>query len=108
MYEKDIQSIRPLYRISFGGFGEWITVDLGSSKTLSQVVLAWNSNYPKSYTIRVSADNSAWTTVFSTTSGDGGTDTINFSSVSARYVQMNSTVWSSKIEHVWLKEFEIY
>jgi len=88
---------------------EWITVDLGSTQTFSQVVLKWGtSNYATAYSIRVSPDNSAWTTVYSTSGATGGTKTISFSPASVRYVQMNSTAWVSNVEHVWLNEIEVY
>jgi mannan endo-1,4-beta-mannosidase len=93
---------------SSGLSSEWITVDLGSTKTFSQVVLKWGGNYAKTYTVRVSPDNSTWTTVFTRSIGSGGTETISFSPATARYVQMNSTAWISKIEHIWLYEFEVY
>jgi mannan endo-1,4-beta-mannosidase len=87
---------------------EWISVDLGSPQTFNQVVLKWGGNFPKSYSIRISADNTNWGAIYSTSSGDGGVDTISFSPATARYVQMHSTAWLSNIEHVWLGEFEIY
>jgi len=87
---------------------EWISVDLGSSLSVSQVVLKWNTYYAISYTIQVSTDGINWTTVFTTTSGNGATDTITFSPTSARYVKMNSTSWNNTGERCWLNEFEIY
>jgi subtilisin family serine protease len=87
---------------------EWIVVDLGSSMAIGVVSLAWDSNYATSYTIEVSGDSSTWTTVFSTTSGDGGNDAITFETVTARYVRMDSTAWSSASKRNWLREFETY
>lgn len=87
---------------------ESITVDLEGSTSVSQVVLEWEANYATSYTIEGSNDNNTWVTMFSTTTGDGGNDTVTFSPVSARYVRLNSTAWSSPSQRNWLKEFEIY
>jgi hypothetical protein len=87
---------------------EWITVDLGSSLLISQVVLRWGNSYATSYTIQVSPDNIAWTPVFTTTSGDGGIDTITFSSTPARYVKMESTASAGDPWSGWLREIEIY
>lgn len=88
---------------------EWITVDLGSSISVSQVALEWEANFATNYTIQVSNDNNTWaTTVFSTASGNGGNDSVTFSPVSARYVRMDSTSWSDSSLRNWLKEFEIY
>lgn len=87
---------------------EWIAVDLGNNVAISQVVLEWTDNYATSYAIRVSSDNNNWATVFSTTSGNGGNDTISFGSTSARYVRMETTAWNDSSLRTWLKEFEIY
>ena len=88
---------------------EWITVDLGSSFSIGNVVLEWSDNYASSYTIQVSEDNENWSTVSSETSGNGGNDTLTFTPpVTARYVRMESTAWSSVSLRNWLKEFEVY
>jgi hypothetical protein len=52
------------------------------------VILHWESAYGRSYRIEVSADNATWTTVWSTSTGDGGTDVAAFAPTSARYVRM--------------------
>src|SRR5258706_2813254 len=49
----------------------WIYVDLGASTSISRVVLRWEAAYAKAYQVQVSDDASTWTTVFSTTTGDG-------------------------------------
>jgi serine protease AprX len=87
---------------------EWIAVDLGANTTVGRVVLEWDANFATSYTIQISSDNNAWTTVFSTAGGDGGTDTISFNPASARYVRLESTGWSNSSLRVWLREFEVY
>lgn len=87
---------------------EWIVVDLGSNQSLSSVVLKWNTYWATVYDIQVSTDNVNWTTKFSTSSGDGGTDTITFTASTARYVRMYSTNWSHASERVRLNEIEIY
>jgi hypothetical protein len=87
---------------------EWITVDLGSSQTAGRVVLEWADNYATSYSIQLSVDNSSWITVYSTTNGNGGNDTISFNAASARYVKLNSTGWSNKSLRNWLSEIEVY
>src|ERR1700712_3435800 len=56
---------------------QWIQVDLGGTASISQVVLQWESAYGKGFQIQTSADGTAWTPVFSTTTGTGGTQTLN-------------------------------
>jgi hypothetical protein len=87
---------------------EWLRVDLGQSSTIGKVVLEWDANYAREYTIEVSADDANWNTVFATTSGNGSIDTITFSPVSSRYVRMVSTAWSSGSLRNWLQELEVY
>ena len=70
---------------------QWIEVDLGQTYTVSGVQLAWESAYGQAYQIQVSNDNANWTTVYSTTTGVGGVDSINLSGVSGRYVRVYGT-----------------
>ena len=69
---------------------QWIMVDLGSTYRFSQVVLVWEAAYGKAYEIQVSSNKTTWTPIYSTTTGDGGTDTIDFTAT-ARYVRMYGT-----------------
>ena len=87
---------------------DWITVDLGSSQVVSQVVLEWDAYYATRYSIDVSSNNNNWTTVFSTTSTNGGNDTIYFTQISARYVRLMTTGWSNSSLRNWLKEIQVF
>ncbi|MEV4756867.1 discoidin domain-containing protein [Micromonospora sp. NPDC049559] len=69
---------------------EWIRIDLGANTTFAHVLLAWEAAYAKSYQIQTSPDGDTWTTVYSTTSGDGGFDRVDVAG-SGRYVRMNGT-----------------
>jgi hypothetical protein len=69
---------------------QWIQVDLGGTAAISQVVLQWESAYGKGFQIQTSADGTAWTPVFSTTTGTGGTQTLNVTG-SGRYVRLQGT-----------------
>lgn len=86
---------------------EWIYVDLGSSVYVDAVKLYWETAYGKSYQIQVSNDGTNWTNVYTTTTGDGGTDDISFTPTLARYVKMNGTLRGSVYGYsLW--EFEVY
>lgn len=86
---------------------QWIYVDLGASYTVSRVKLNWEAAFGKSYKIQVSANASTWTDVYSTTTGDGGIDDLNFTATSARYVRMYGTVRNTQYGYsLW--EFEVY
>ena len=85
---------------------QWIYVDLGSSQAISRVLLAWEGAYGKSYEIQVSDDASNWTSLYSTTTGDGGTDDIPLSG-NGRYVRMLGSERGTGYGYsLW--EFEVY
>ncbi|GAB2820176.1 discoidin domain-containing protein [Actinoallomurus bryophytorum] len=85
---------------------QWLQVDLGSSATISKVVLNWEAAYASAYQIQVSANGSTWTTVYSTTTGAGGTETLNVSGT-GRYVRMNGTARHTAYGYsLW--EFQVY
>lgn len=85
---------------------EWIAVDLGQSLPIEQVVLHWEGAYGKTYKIQVSDDNQNWTDLYSTSSGDGGTDDLSVSG-SGRYVRMYGTERATEWSYS-LFEFEVF
>ncbi|HEX6232807.1 MAG TPA: ricin-type beta-trefoil lectin domain protein [Jiangellaceae bacterium] len=70
---------------------QWLRVDLGMTHRVNRVLLNWDAAYGKTYRIQVSTDGSTWRTVYSTTTGNGGTDHITFSHTAARYVRVYGT-----------------
>lgn len=82
-------------------------VDLGKSTPVNRVVIYWETAYATQYQIQTSLDGTSWTTVFSDYSASGGTKTITFTSISARYVKIycikRATVYGFSI---W--EFQIF
>ncbi|HKD98367.1 MAG TPA: discoidin domain-containing protein [Micromonosporaceae bacterium] len=70
---------------------QWIRVDLGQTYSITHVTLTWEAAFGRSYQIQTSPDGNTWTTVFSTTTGDGGTDDLAVSGT-GRYIRMNGTV----------------
>ncbi|WP_239133858.1 discoidin domain-containing protein [Rugosimonospora africana] len=85
---------------------QWIRVDLGQSTAIHHVQLVWESAYAKAYQIQTSNDGNTWTTVYSTTTGDGGVDDINLTGT-GRYVRMNGTARGTAYGYS-LYEFGIY
>jgi hypothetical protein len=65
-------------------------VDLGGSTSITRVVLRWEAAYGSAYQIQVSNDDASWTSIFTTTTGDGGVDDLTVSG-SGRYVRMYGT-----------------
>ncbi len=75
---------------------QWLEVDLGSTQSICQVVIHWETAYAKAFQIQTSNDNSTWTTIFSTTTGTGGTQTLNITG-SGRYIRMYGTVRATHV-----------
>jgi F5/8 type C domain/Fibronectin type III domain len=85
---------------------QWLLVDLGATHTISQVVLAWESAYAKAFQIQVSSDAVNWTTIYSTTTGTGGTQTLSVSGA-GRYIRMYGTVRGTGYGYsLW--EFQVF
>jgi beta-glucanase (GH16 family) len=69
---------------------QWLQVDLGQSYNISHVTLNWEAAYGRSYQIQTSPNGTTWTNIYSTTTGDGGTDDLAVTG-SGRYIRMNGT-----------------
>ncbi|MEV4758624.1 ThuA domain-containing protein [Micromonospora sp. NPDC049559] len=69
---------------------QWITVDLGATYTLNRVRLTWETAYGRAYQIQTSPDNATWTTRYSTSAGDGGTDDVAITGT-GRYLRVYGT-----------------
>ncbi|WP_405578829.1 glycoside hydrolase family 3 C-terminal domain-containing protein [Streptomyces sp. NBC_01190] len=90
------------------GFGDpqWLQVDLGSSQSISQVVLNWETAYATSFQIQTSADAATWGSVYSTTTATGGTQTLNVTGT-GRYVRLYATARATAYgDSLW--EFQVY
>lgn len=87
---------------------EWIAVDLGDPAMIERITLEWDAHHATGYALQVSEDGAAWSDVFQTATGDGGTDSVDLPATTARFVRMVSTAWSDPALRVWLKEFEVY
>jgi len=87
---------------------QWISVDLGATFDIDSVVLYWEPAYADEYRIEYSADtNAAWTTAFTTTTGDGGKDLIIAPGTNVRYVRMYGTHRATTYGYS-LFEFQVY
>lgn len=85
---------------------QWLQVALGQSVTISQVVLNWEAAYAKAFEIQTSNDGVSWNTIYSTTSGTGGVQTLSVTGT-GRYVRMYGTMRGTGYGYsLW--EFQIY
>jgi len=85
---------------------QWLQVDLGAAHTINQVVLMWETAFAKAYQIQVSPDGATWTTIYSTTTGPGGTETLNVTGT-GRFIRMNGTQRATQFGYsLW--EFQVH
>ena len=77
-----------------------------AAATISQVVLDWETAYATAFQIQTSTDGTTWTTIYSTTTGTGGTQTLNITGT-GRYVRMYGTARATRYGYsLW--EFQVY
>ncbi len=85
---------------------QWLQVDLGATHSITQVVLNWENAYATAFAIQTSNDGTTWTTIYSTTTGTGGVQTIPVTG-SGRYVRMNGTARATQYGYsLW--EFQVF
>ncbi len=85
---------------------QWLQVDLGSTQTITKVVLNWESAYAKTFTIQTSTNGTTWTNITPPTAGVAGLQTLTVSG-SGRYVRMNATARATGYgDSLW--EFQVY
>jgi hypothetical protein len=89
-----------------GSDPQWISVDLGRSVAIGRVRLNWEAAYGKAYSVQTSEDGSTWTTVYSTTTGKGGTDDLTLGG-HGRYIRMYGTKRGTGYGYS-LYEFQVY
>jgi acyl-homoserine lactone acylase PvdQ len=87
--------------------GQWLQVDLGSARTVSRVLLSWESAYASSYRVDVSTDGSTWQTVATVPTSDGARDTVSFPTTTARYVKLTALSRATSYG-ISLYEFAVY
>ncbi len=82
---------------------QWIRVDLGSSQLVCQVVLAWEAAYATAFEIQVSADDAAWTSIYSTTTAVGGTQSLSVTGTGRYlrvYAKVRATGWGYSLREL--------
>lgn len=90
-----------------GGLNQWVRVDLGQRFTISRVKLQWDAGYASSYKVQVSPDALAWTDIYTTTAGNGGTDDLVGLTGLGRYVRVLCSARKGNWTYS-LREMDIY
>lgn len=84
---------------------QWIQVDLGAPQPVDRVVIAWQNSYATAYQVQLSGNGTDWSTVYSTTAGPGGTETLNVTGTgrylriygTARHTQYGYSIWELQV-----------
>jgi len=85
---------------------QWLQVDLGSSQTITRVELDWETAAAKAFELQVSDNASTWTSIYSTTTSTGGTQSLTVNGT-GRYVRMYGTQRTTGYGYsLW--EFKVY
>ena len=88
-----------------------LTSDLGAPATVDGIALKWEASYATAYDVETALGNpddpDSWSTAYSTTTGDGGTDAITFDAPAhARYVRIDmkqraASTWEAPTLHYY-------
>ena len=85
---------------------QWLEVDLGSQQQICSVGISWEAAYATAFQIQVSNDNATWSTIYSTTSGTGGNQSLTVSATD-RYIRMYGTARATQFGYS-IFEFDVY
>ena len=89
----------------------WLQVDLGSVQSFNTVIINWENAYATQYQILyTNADpktNPTWNVAYSTSAGAGGTETLSFPTVNARYIRLNGIQRATQYGYS-VYEFQVY
>jgi hypothetical protein len=85
---------------------QWLQVDLGATRSICKVTLNWETAYGKAFQVQTSNDANTWTSIYSTTTGTGGVQTLTVTG-SGRYIRLYGTARATQYGYsLW--EFQVY
>ena len=86
-----------------------LTIDLGSSQTISKVVIWWGTNYGTEYQLTASSKNNLpGATILSISDGKGGSETITCAKQKAQIIQLDISKVKNPIQGCVIKEIEVF
>jgi beta-glucanase (GH16 family) len=85
---------------------QWLQVDLGAGAEIHRIILVWDAAYAKAYEIQVSNNRKTWTSLYSTTNGQGGVEELTVSG-KGRYIRLYA-ITRGTIFGFSLIEFQVY
>jgi beta-glucosidase len=91
---------------SLPGDDQWLQVDLGGPASVTSVVLNWENAYATGYRLETSDDAATWRTVYTTTTGRGGVETVPVTA-GGRYIRFHGTARATGYGYsLW--EFQVF
>ncbi|MPQ44721.1 discoidin domain-containing protein [Clostridium tarantellae] len=89
---------------------QWIYIDLEEKTEFDEIIINWATAYATIYRIEISNDANSWTSIYRTTTGNGGKDVITFNfKQNARFVRVYGEKNNPDIWHTMaIYEIEIY
>jgi hypothetical protein len=87
----------------------WISVDLGGAAFVHRVTLLWDASCAAAYDLQTSDDGDTWTSIFSTTTARGGTESVDVNG-NGRYLRVYLTrrCRTDPGQGYMLREFQVY
>ena len=89
----------------------WLQIDLGSEQAFNTVIINWENAYAAQYQILYTNDdpatNPTWKVAYTNNAGVGGTETLNFPTVSGRYIRLNGIQRATQYGYS-VYEFQVY
>lgn len=90
------------------GNNHFITIDLGASHPVRQVILHWGANYGTGYhVLAMESEKGEGRDLSGPVHGDGGVDSINFPETNARFIKIDVTDVKDPIRGCVITEVEI-
>jgi len=90
-----------------GDTPQWLQVDLSSEQKISSVQINWKVCYASAFQIQVSDDGNTWKDAYSTDTGEGNIEEINFPPITGRYVRLFCTRHGYDNGY-WLHGFKVF
>ena len=89
----------------------WLQIDLGSTQSFNTVIINWENAYATQYQILYTnadpATNPTWNVAYTNNAGVGGTETLNFPTVTGRYVRLLGIQRATQYGYS-VYEFQVY
>jgi beta-galactosidase len=89
----------------------WLQIDLGSTQQFNTVVINWENAYATQYQILYTnqdpSTNPTWNVAYTNNAGVGGTETLNFPTVTGRYIRLLGTQRATQYGYS-VYEFQVY